>query len=332
MEEKIRSKVYWEMLITELIRMINIQAASGRDITDTVKMLQYELSPLFDDIYYGEVEIVMRKAENNRKYLKKILKERDEYENISTDEIANKFKKIDKWETQQILKILMKLINRKGMYLDKSITGELEQLMMIVGRIVTKIRNNQNETMVILGAPGSGKSYSAMTIGHLISTTLKTKMHWVFTSSQFEEIVKSKPDPGTVIIYDEAGAGIASREFWKKEQIHVMKMLQTFRYLRFVVILTVPNLDFIDKIARSLVNTIIDCRGVDKSRRAVVARVFYREVNPRTGKKYDKLVRMSNGTKLDPIYIIHPEEVGCLYVEQYEKDKDAYLTELFKSD
>lgn len=325
---RIRDKLDWPLIILEHIQNINRLVSLGGDYESAIYILEAELSPLMDNMYLEEKHRLSIQKQNLL-----FLQEQEEQGNSFRGLYTNNHAKRAQIERENAIKTLrnmIHLLNRKSLYLEKAKPEIMDHMSVIIQRIARKVKyQNQSETMVFVGPTGGGKSWSALSVGEQLAKNLKTNLYYVFSSDQFLKIIKDKPKPGTIIVFDEAGAGISSREFWKDEQIKLMKVFQTMRYMNLIVILTVPNLEFIDKIARSLIHTIVNCISIDRKTSHVVTKIYSRQVNAVKGSKpYDKTPRDNSGTKIDPFYIPKPSPK---LVTEYESAKDVYLQNMYKS-
>jgi len=116
------------------------------------------------------------------------------------------------------------------------------------------INHNQDTMTAKCGKKGTGKSYSTMLEGQRIRgyDYFDVKKHIAcFDPYRFLKIVRMAKK-GDFIIFDDAGVGLDSREWAKKSNIIITKLLQTFRTKNLNVTFTVPSFDFVDIKARKL--------------------------------------------------------------------------------
>ena len=187
--------------------------------------------------------------------------------------------------------------------------------------------NNQNWLGIITGDTGSGKSYSALTIAKEISN----KIYVVFTAREFMELLNSEDlEKGSVIIFDEAGVGLSSRDWYSQQNKLLGAILQTFRNMNLAVIFTTPDLSFIDVQARKLFHHYFETCGIDRVRNLAKLKIFRIQSSGRTGKTYFKyLSYLHNGHYYTTkgILVKKPDEKTILY---YEGLKTAYTFKLNK--
>ena len=150
---------------------------------------------------------------------------------------------------------------------------------------------NKNWLAIICGETGSGKSYSALTIANLIGK----KTHIVFTPIQFLQLLNSGVlNKGDIIVFDEAGVGMSSREWYSVQNKLLGSVLQTFRNMNIGVIFTTPNLSFIDVQARKLFHHYFETAYLDYDTEEAYLKVYEIQVNSRLDKVYFKKPRFEN--------------------------------------
>jgi len=197
-----------------------------------------------------------------------------------------------------------------------------EALNIFVARIKSRLLyKNKNWLAIVCGETGSGKSYSAISIAKLVGG----RVFIVFTALEFLELLNSgKLQRGDVIIFDEAGVGMSSREWYSVQNKLLGSILQTFRNLNLAVIFTVPNLSFVDVQARKLFHTYLETAYLDYEKEIAFLRVHDIQVNSRLDRIYYKKpkVRIANGVfKMSHLAIPKPDPE---MLEYYEGKKTAY--------
>ena len=100
----------------------------------------------------------------------------------------------------------------------------------------------------------SGKSYSAMEIALDIDPSFTDK-RIVFTAMEFINLlINEKPPPRSVIVWDEVGVELSSRSWWSAQNRMMGFLFETFRRDNLILIMTTPNVSFIDKKIRSMLH------------------------------------------------------------------------------
>lgn len=118
-----------------------------------------------------------------------------------------------------------------------------------------RLRDNRNAIVFMTGEPGSGKSYSAISLARAVDPTF-TIDRVVFDPKKymnFLDISRNALPKYSAIIFDDAGVNENARD-WQKEQVKILGYLsQTMRILNYLVIFTTPLATFIEKQTRSLI-------------------------------------------------------------------------------
>jgi len=137
--------------------------------------------------------------------------------------------------------------------------------------LIKKIHNRLHKKeksmiIVIVGEPGSGKSWAALRLAELIDPNFNADQV-AFYKSQFMGLMKEtdKYPPGSAFVFDDAGVEYSNRKF--HDNLNINFLLQTIRYRRFAFIITVPIFDFIDKQGRMLCQAKFRMMDVDRKHR-----------------------------------------------------------------
>jgi len=188
------------------------------------------------------------------------------------------------------------------------------------------IFQNKNWLAIICGETGSGKSYSALSLAKLIGG----KVHIVFTTVEFLSLLNSSNlSKGDVIVFDEAGVGMSSRDWYSVQNKLLGAILQTFRNLNVAVIFTTPNLSFIDVQARKLFHNYLETSYLDYEAEEAFLKVYDIQVNSRLDKLYYKLPRFQNkeGRVFTMSHLVLNKPDPNV-VEYYESRKGKYTKKL----
>ncbi len=134
--------------------------------------------------------------------------------------------------------------------------------------IINKARSrtlakNQNYMLIVVGPTGSGKSYSAISLAMMIDKSFDIE-RICFDAESFLELASQGLDPGSVIVFDEAGIDVSSREWYSVRNRAINQTVETFRRDNLVCIWTTPVLSNIDKKSRSYFHGLAEVLDPDK--------------------------------------------------------------------
>ena len=142
----------------------------------------------------------------------------------------------------------------------------LEESVWIIPWLQNRIAENRNANLIFVGDTGSGKSYSAISLGEQVDTNFSID-RIVFTAKDFVSLINSDLPKGSVVIFDDAGLGIPARE-WQGMAAKIFgKLFQGFRYKNLISLITVPDMSFIERQSRTLMHLYLeasDTQGVMK--------------------------------------------------------------------
>jgi hypothetical protein len=128
-------------------------------------------------------------------------------------------------------------------------------ILYVKDRIINK---KMDLLMACSGERGSGKSWSMMALALNLDPTFNVD-RVIFSYNDLIDVAeKRQHPPGSAFIFDEITAdAMQARNFMSKKNKNMSALLQTFRSLRYIVILTTPHLQFIDKQARQLLKMVL---------------------------------------------------------------------------
>lgn len=205
-------------------------------------------------------------------------------------------------------------------------------------RWIWKIRNrlwreNKNFLCVVVGEPGSGKSYSALSIASSVAKNFRDEAfidYVVLNSLEFMSLInKGRVQKGDCVVADEWGVAMGAREWWSQPNIVLSQILQTFRHKNLAVFFTVPDLSFVDVAARKLFHCLLMTHRIDHERQLATLKVYEIQHNSKVGKTYYKHPRFMDEhgrmVKMTSITVHKPEEWMCRI---YEAKKEAFTQNL----
>jgi hypothetical protein len=192
---------------------------------------------------------------------------------------------------------------------------------------------DMNVLLFMVGGTGTCKSGSAITIANDFDLDYKgnsrfdVENHVFFSPQEFMNIAEENYPSGSVFIWDEMQVGHGSRDFYELKNKLVNKVLTTFRYKNYVLIMTLPALYGVDKTARELGHFIVEMDGKDPyDLNRAKGHLTHISTNPKDmkGKIYFPYFRLmeKNCPPIipDPIYLYRPnKELETAYKEKKER-------------
>jgi len=151
--------------------------------------------------------------------------------------------------------------------------GENEAARIFIGALRNRIEDGRHFVVMLVGEPRSGKSYSALRIAELVDQDFSLD-NLVYSPAEFLKLVKTKEE-GSVIVFDEAGVKIFSREWQSKMNKALAKVFQILGYKHLGIILTFPSVMFVDKAIRRLFNYILLAKGFDREHEISFCKAYY---------------------------------------------------------
>lgn len=225
----------------------------------------------------------------------------------------------------------------------KEIMEPLDKVKVFIEWIADRIKRNKNAIIVINGATGSGKTYSALSMAIMVAKRMGTR----FTAEgnidfSFSDLVSKINRPenrpaGTPFIFEEVGAvggGASSREWQSAQNKLFFSYMQTCRSLNQVIFFTCPNFGYLEKGARELVHSQINTLTINGYTKRAILQPFIIQTNNRSGKQYFKYLRFQykkKKLKLKTIEVPYPKDDNNKnLVEEYE-DMKAKFNEKIKT-
>ncbi len=208
-----------------------------------------------------------------------------------------------------------------------ALPGELIMARNVWGRLHER---NKNFLVVLLGEPASGKSWAALRLAELIDPDFTVRDNLTFNSEGFLDLVGGIPRRGTALLWDEGGIGMSAR-LWQDRLVQAVGyVMQSFRFLNLVVLVTVPDPSWVDRIPRNLFHTWLEMKRVAEDERVSYTRPYNLQRNPRLGKTYSKHPVEQTATgplKIRGFRIFRPT---TRLVNAYERAKYDYFTAFYR--
>ena len=153
--------------------------------------------------------------------------------------------------------------------------------------IYRKIKyQNQHLAIVIVGAPGCGKSYLSLYMASLLDPHFKVEDCVVFSAAEFAKRITQKLPKGASIIIDDSGLTAGSSDAMTKEVKAISKIMQSVRSRNLIIILNLPNFFLLAKSVRTLLGYYAEPVQINRRQKICHAKFKILKINPLSGEVY----------------------------------------------
>ncbi len=200
--------------------------------------------------------------------------------------------------------------------------------------ILQRIENNKNFVACVTGSTGSGKSWSTLRLGEILDPDFNID-NVCFTARQFLDLINGKVKPlkkGSNIIFDEIQVTLGHLDYQSVQSKLLNYVLQTFRHKNFVLWVTSPNFNYINKTARLLFHARIETVSIDKKNKQVRLKPYLMQVNQKKSDVYEKWLRVwTKDGGISPLKVLKVSMPSKELIKAYEEKKTAFTQELNES-
>lgn len=206
--------------------------------------------------------------------------------------------------------------------------------------------NNDMFSAVYCARPKKGKSWLTLSHAWILDRGENDKPRFpvdcsrvFFTAGSFAKALAEKKPAGTVFILDDAGLNLFSREAMTRTVIDVAKIFQSVRYKNYIILLSLPAYNMLDKAVRTLMGAYVQPNKIDEDTMRVRAGVRFLGYNPHHGEIfYRKPIRLLGGGDTWISYDVKDyESVNEIWFDAppedlrnaYEEKKDKCLGEYY---
>ena len=136
------------------------------------------------------------------------------------------------------------------------------------------LKQNNNYMLAIVGDTGSSKSYTAISLALMIDKSFCLD-RICFRAKDFLQLTNSGLEPGSVLMFDEAGVDVSSREWYTTKNRLIKDTVDVFRRDNLICIWTTPSMSGLDSQVRSKFDAVMLMvgRGKGQYRRVVTDHV-----------------------------------------------------------
>ena len=131
---------------------------------------------------------------------------------------------------------------------------------LVADLFAKRLAENRNLVILFTGKVGGGKSLGSLSVADYLTPDMKVGYDlssMVYSIEDFIQQIKTLP-PGEVIIMDEAGITAGNRDTMTRESKALSKVIQSVRYLKHCSIFSLPNINFLDKNIRLMIDIVFE--------------------------------------------------------------------------
>lgn len=155
--------------------------------------------------------------------------------------------------------------------------------------------NNDMWSAVYCAKPRKGKSWLTLSHAHTLDRGSNDKPRFptdcsrvFFSAGEFAKALAKKHPSGTVFILDDAGLNLFSRDAMSRTVIDVAKIFQSIRFKNYIILLSLPAYNMLDKAVRTLMGAYVQPNKIDSDTMRTRAGVRFLNYNPNKGEVYHK--------------------------------------------
>ena len=194
--------------------------------------------------------------------------------------------------------------------------------------ILGRIKKNKNFLGMFTGSTGSGKSYSALTLAESLDKEFNID-RIAFSPKEFMDILNNgNLKKGSVVVWDEIGIGMNSRNWQSVSNKMINFLMQSFRHLNLIVLFTCPDITFLDIGTRKLLHCLFETETINVKTKKVKVKPKVLQVNQSSGKVYMKYLRIITPEGVMPFTRINFSMPSKKLIDNYEIKKTAFTSEL----
>ena len=194
----------------------------------------------------------------------------------------------------------------------------------LVKYIKYRIKCNKNFLAILTGPTGSGKSWTALSIGELLDDNFNIG-RVVFSGTELMKLINSNElKSGSVVIWDEAGVNLSNRNWQSGINKMMNLLLQTFRHRNIILIFTVPYQDFVDAATRKLFHGEFQTVSINKAKKTCMIKPKLMQYNANMKKMYYHYLIVKGPNGGGKIRRWNVPKPSSELIKSYEKKKTRF--------
>jgi len=194
------------------------------------------------------------------------------------------------------------------------------------------VEENQHKMVSKCGQTGTGKSYSCLAQADLMLGDNFDPIKHVAYFDSWDFIKKlDKSKPGEILLFDDAGVGMDSREWYKKSNILIRHIFQVFRTRNLFIFMTTPDFSYVDIGNRKRFHNFVEMKRIDKKREETIGKWYDIWTDAWSGKFGRATMKMFVGDRFASISEIRTprlnQDIADIYEEQRAKAEGKTMKE-----
>jgi len=200
------------------------------------------------------------------------------------------------------------------------------------------MKQNRNNLITIVGATGSGKTWSAISICELMAKedgVPFNETHIVFTLKELMKLINSGTlQKGSKIVFDEPQVSISSKEFQSEANKIFNYLLTTFRHRNLSLFFCTPYEDLLDKSTRKMFHAKFETVKINRKDKSCKLKPKILEYNSQLQKFYEKFLMIAYKSEDSPNYVTKKIRFWSVpkpsqdLINKYEQKKLEFTTAL----
>lgn len=193
--------------------------------------------------------------------------------------------------------------------------------------VMNKYKRGLLPIILVIGHPGTGKSYSSIRLGEIISKEIKASFTIGNIVDNLLDLLRFiKSHSHCVLVIEEGSILFSSRRSMTDENVIVNKVMDSLRKKQIVCIINFPIAKTIDSHILHMSNLLLETLLINKTKGYILVKPLILQTNVSSGKTYYHKLRDNKGYDISFSYFLKPSAELC---KSYEGKKDVFLDELY---
>lgn len=203
---------------------------------------------------------------------------------------------------------------------------------VITNYICERIRKGLGVNIIVIGTPGSGKSYCCLRLMELCLKDLydepleNPKGHVVDNIADAFGFVRRATRVGMPLTIEEISILASARRSMSGDNVSLNQLLDTVRKKQIVLLMNAPTLQSVDSHVKRMSHLMIECLRVNKQKQFATIKALKLQFNQSSGKVYTHRFH-SGGRDVMRSVLYKPSPEVCV---SYEEKKDQFLHNLYE--